>query len=363
VKIVEKLPKFAFTKSSYIYYFTKKFVILKKSLLTRFPLFFAFGCLSLFSCKKEVVAPPPPFTFTPAPIEGITANFVADVAYDTKALTKFDAFLPISKTPTGMVIFIHGGGFTGGKKEDAYTGKTPAEIKEYLANNIAFVTINYSLLETPETEGVIKCLKDSKRALQYIRSRAADFNIDKTKIVLTGISAGAGTAQWLAFNNDLAEPNSSDPVLKESTRVKAIAVKETQASYDLVRWTDDVFLDYKIPFALLKAQFSALIGQFYGLPNLNDFDSAANLAYRDKVDMLDLLTSDDPEFYVENINELVAPPTTLGILQHHAFHARELKKRATAVKVPHVMYFGNPLIFTDPTAEKVTAFVMRKMKQ
>jgi Carboxylesterase family len=340
----------------------------KKSLLNHFSfaLLVTLGCFLVTSCKKEVVAPViPPFTFTTSPIDlqGVSANFVADIAYDTKALTKLDAFLPVSKNPTGMVIFIHGGGFTGGKKEDAYTGKTPAEIKEYLTNNIAFVTINYSLLETNETEGVIKCLKDSKRALQYVRSRAADFNIDKTKIILTGISAGAGTAQWLAFNNDLAEPNSTDPVLKESTRVKAIAVKETQASYDLVRWTDDVMLDYKLPFALLKAQFSALIAQFYGLPNLNDFDSAANVAYRRKVDMLDLLSSDDPEFYVENINELVAPPTTLGILQHHAFHARELQKRATAVKVTNVAYYGNPLIFTDPTGEKVTAFVMRKMKQ
>jgi acetyl esterase/lipase len=306
----------------------------------------------------------PPFTFTTPPIDlqGVSANFVADIAYDTKALTKFDAFLPKSTTPTGMVIFIHGGGFSGGKKEDTYGTIGAAEIREFLSNNMAFVTINYSLLETNETEGVFKCLNDSKRALQYIRSRAKDFNIDKTKIVLTGVSAGAGTSLWLAFNNDLADPNNADPVLKESTRVKGCAIKETQATYDLERWTNDVFLDYKIPFAVLKAQYGPLIAQFYGLPNLNDYDSAANIAKRKKVDMLDLLTSDDPEFFVDNTNQPVSVPTTLDLLYHHGYHARELKRKADAAKVPTVMYYGKPSIYSEASGEKYTAFVLRKLK-
>lgn len=320
--------------------------------------------LLLFSCKKEEIVVVPPFTYTPSPIDltGVTANFVADVAYDTKARTKLDAFLPKSTTPTGLVIFIHGGGFTGGKKEDIYTSGA-ADIKEFLTNNVAFITINYSLLEANETEGVIKCLKDSKRALQYIRSRAKDFNIDKNKIVLTGSSAGAGTAAWLAFNNDMAEATSTDAVLKESTRVKAIAIKETQATYDLTRWASDVFVDYGVTFAQFKALYGPLISQFYGLTNLNDFDSAANVAYRKKVDMLDLLSADDPEMYIENINETVSPPTTLGIIQHHAFHAREIRERAVAAKVANIVYYGKPQVYGDASGEKYTAFVLRKIKQ
>jgi hypothetical protein len=327
-----------------------------------FPLLLVVVLLFVASCKKTEAVSPFTFTTSPIDLQTTSANFVADVAYDDKALTKFDAFLPKSSTPTGMVIFIHGGGFAGGKKEDTYTTSGAAEIREYLANNIAFVTINYRLLDSVETVGVTKCLNDSKRALQYIRSRAADFNIDKTKIILTGVSAGAGTAQWLAFSSDMANASSTDPVLKESTRVRAIAVKETQATYDLNRWTDDVFIDYGIPFALLKNSYSKLIAQFYGLPNLTDYDSAANVANRDKVDMLDLLTADDPEFYVENTNQPVSPPTTLDLLYHHGFHARELKKRADKVAVKSVVYYGKPQAYGDASGEKYNAFILRKMK-
>jgi acetyl esterase/lipase len=336
---------------------------MKKSTFS-FGLFLFCGwVLTLSSCQKGDATLLFNFTTPPIDLQGASANFVADVAYDDKTLTKFDAFLPNSITPTGLVIFIHGGGFAGGKKEDIYGATGAAEIREYLNNNIAFVTINYRLLDSVETVGVTKCLNDSKRALQYIRSRAADFNIDKDRIVLTGVSAGAGTAQWLAFNNDMADTKSTDPVLSQSTRVKAIAVKETQATYDLVRWTDDVFIDYGIPFALLKNTYSKLIAQFYGLPNLNDFDSAANVANRDKVDMLDLLTADDPEFYVENVNQPVVVPTGLDLLYHHAFHARELKKRADKVGVKTVAYYGKPQVYGDASGEKFNAFVIRKVKQ
>jgi acetyl esterase/lipase len=60
-------------------------------------------------------------------------------------------------------------------------------------------------------------MSDVKRALQYIRYRADEFNIDKSKIILAGNSAGADISLWITFKNDLADAQNSDPVLRESS--------------------------------------------------------------------------------------------------------------------------------------------------
>ena len=49
------------------------------------------------------------------------------------------------------------------------------------------------------------CVTDAARALQFVRSKAAEWNLDKTRIGATGGSAGACSSLWLAFHDDLAE--------------------------------------------------------------------------------------------------------------------------------------------------------------
>ncbi len=50
--------------------------------------------------------------------------------------------------------------------------------------------------------------------------KADDWNVDKTRVAAYGGSAGAGTSLWLAFHDDLADPKSADPVLRESSRLR-----------------------------------------------------------------------------------------------------------------------------------------------
>jgi len=333
----------------------------------------------IFSCgKNEDNAAPNPiinFSSSPVDLQGVEAKFAKDIAYDTKARTQFDIWLPNSSAPTGLVIYVHGGGFTSGDKDFVYSVQSggawdfPADIRYFLQNKIAFATIRYTLLNTTgETEGVKKSMSDVRRALQYIRSRASDFNIDKNKIILGGNSAGAGTSLWIAFNNDFASPQNSDPVLRESSRVKGVVARETQSSYNIEeRWVNDVFIDYSLTWAEILANETGNIQKIYGVSSNAQYESPFIDVYRAEVDMLALMTPDDPEVWINNtLRDVVNPynPYNADVPSHHAFHARELKEKADAVGIKNITYYGkSPILYSDPSNESWTQFCKRKINE
>jgi hypothetical protein len=344
----------------------------------RIAIAFLFFVLVTFGCSKNDDTPTTPssniaYSNSPVDLQGINAKFAKDIAYDNKARTQFDSWLPSSNTPTGLVIYVHGGGFTSGDKDFVYAVQSggvwdfPSDIRFLLQNNIAFATIRYTLLSpTGETEGVKKPMADVRRALQYIRYRASDFNIDKNKIILAGNSAGAGTSLWIAFNNDFADAQSSDPVLRESSRVKGVVARETQASYNIEdRWVNNVFVDYNLTWSEILAGETGNIQKIYGVSSTAQYESAATDAYRVAVDMLSLMSADDPEIWINNtLRDVVHPYAAPEISSHHAFHARELKKRADAVGVRNIAYYGkNPIIYAHPSNESWTQFCRRKVNE
>ena len=83
-------------------------------------------------------------------------------------------------------------------------------------------------------------MHDAARALQFVRKKASEWNFDPERIGLSGGSAGACTALWLAFHDDLADPSAADPISRESTRPMCVAVEVAQTTLDpkLMReWT------------------------------------------------------------------------------------------------------------------------------
>ena len=326
---------------------------------------------ALYACSKD--NPDDQNTELPFPLDGTGAQFEQNIAYDTKARTQFDIWwLPESSTPTGLVIYVHGGGFTSTAQDKDYVYEPqkggqwdfPSDIISFLNQGVAFATVRYTLLEEfeIEQEGVKKPMNDVRRALQYIRYRAEDFNIDKEKVVLAGNSAGAGTSLWIAFNNDMADTGSADPVLQESTRVKGVAVRETQSSYNIEdRWINDVFVDYEITWNDFADANQSKIGQIYGVSTMAEYNTPEIDTYRDEVDMLSLFTADDPAIWVDNTRRDVVEPTTDEIANHHAFHARELKERADFLGVENISYFGNPIIYSDPSGTTWVDFCIQKL--
>jgi acetyl esterase/lipase len=167
-----------------------------------------------------------------------TPPTLTNVPYGTHEKQVMDFWKANSTEPTPLLFFIHGGAWKGNDK-DRVTG-----VSNYLAAGISVVSINYRFVQEAQAAGIkppVKWpLEDAARALQFVRSKAAEWNLDKTRIGASGGSAGACSSLWLAFHDDMADPKSSDPIARESTRLTCAGVLGAQTSLDpqqMKEWT------------------------------------------------------------------------------------------------------------------------------
>ena len=87
--------------------------------------------------------------------------------------------------PAPLVVFVHGGGWTRGSKDNA-SGAWKAP--HYTGKGYAYAAINYRLVPNATVKDQAA---DVAAALQYLIDHAAALGIDPTRIVLMGHSAGA----------------------------------------------------------------------------------------------------------------------------------------------------------------------------
>jgi len=311
--------------------------------------------------KNDELPDMPPSDTPPIDIDGINAWFYKDIEYGDGERHLFDIFIPESISPAPLVIFFHGGGFIAGDKSEAYDLAGPYIIREFLQNGVAFATVNYRLFENPEKEGVIKPLMDAKRALQYIRNQSDKLFIDKERVALYGFSAGGGISLWIGLNDEMADPESEDPIERESTRVKVVGAFETQATYDVVRWETELYKPFGITIQMvINLGLGNMVYQMYGISSKEELYSYEIKEYRKKVDMLSLFSPDDPPVYVENNYNDAGRPWDFYAFLHHPFHAEALMKEAEASGVEGV--FNIPALeISDPSGERFVPFVVKHL--
>ena len=144
----------------------------------------------------------------------------ADLAYGPFERNVLDLWLAQApegaEGPRPLAVYIHGGGWVGGDK----SGIGRRDLEALLAAGISVAAINYRY----STQAPFPApMTDAGRALQFLRYHAAEHDLDPTRVGAWGGSAGACTSMWLAFHDDLADPNAEDPVLRESSRLTCIA--------------------------------------------------------------------------------------------------------------------------------------------
>ena len=187
-----------------------------------------------------------------------------------------------SDVPTPVVVYIHGGGFVGGDKR----GVHPDLIKECLASGISVAAIHYRFVTTdpfpaPQFDGA--------RAIQFLRSQADPWNVDPKRIAAYGGSAGAGISLWLAMHDDLADPNSEDPVARQSSRLCCAGSFGGQTSYDphvIKEWIGG------------RAHEHPSIYRCYDVETLDELDDPKLQKIYDEVSAIKHLSKDDPPIFM-----------------------------------------------------------------
>lgn len=155
---------------------------------------------------------------------------MANVAYGRHERQVLDFYQAKSDQITPLLFFIHGGGWMNGDKAN------PDFLANCLGAGISVVSINYRLIPDAIADKVMPpvkaCLDDSALALQFIRSKAKEWKLDKERIGGCGGSAGGFNILWLAFHPDMADPGSADPIARESTRLRCALTFVPQTSLD-----------------------------------------------------------------------------------------------------------------------------------
>ncbi|MFZ4573421.1 MAG: alpha/beta fold hydrolase [Phycisphaerales bacterium] len=115
----------------------------------------------------------------------------------TFALT-FDVYQATTGTgPRPVVLWIHGGGWSGGTHN-----QVPTFALDLRAQGITVVSVEYRL----SGQAIFPAqIEDVKGAVRYLRAHAAQFNIDPTRIGAWGSSAGGHLAALLATSGGVAE--------------------------------------------------------------------------------------------------------------------------------------------------------------
>jgi carboxylesterase type B len=285
----------------------------------------------------------------PINAKGKRATYVNE-KYGPHERNNFDIWLAESEKPTPLVIYIHGGGFVGGDKSKYYQS---ADLVRFLEAGISVATINYRFLnEAPY--GILASMNDSKRFLQFIRHHAQKYNIDKTKIACTGGSAGAGTALWLAFTDDMAEPKNNDPVLRESTRLTCAGAFATQATYDIFQW-DDIL---GIPISQTPEQLHA-IARAFGFKSVENRDLKNETGIRNNLDFLAKMDKNDSPVFIFNRHKAGIPENQDDI-NHHPLHAKALKERAEQVGLEAIVY-APEIGINDSSGKDLVDFFLDKL--
>ncbi len=286
----------------------------------------------------------------------------ANVKYGEHERNVFDIWLADSDKPTPLAIYIHGGGFRAGSKEKLNQNV----LNELLKAGISVASINYRYmsvatpLPTPH--------HDARRALQLMRSNAKEWNIDKERVAAFGGSAGAQICMWLAFTDEMAKPDSKDPVERESTRLTCVATAGGQTTNDIEFWQNKI--------ATLLGPDTDVKTLSRPLGNITDPekahlakwgaktpDEAKEIARRHSA--VSIVSADDPPIFMSyGMTPTAKPPTDKGRIRgwliHHVNLGIALKEKTDALKLEaHLKYPGAEIKYQS----QVDFFVDKLLKK
>lgn len=259
-----------------------------------------------------------------------------DVPYGEAARQRLDLYCAPQAGPRPVVLVFHGGGFERGDK-----GRVGRSLVAALAERgVSVAAVNYRFAPG---DLLPAAMRDGARAVQFLRCHAEALGVDPSAVAVTGSSAGAGIALWIAFHEDLADPGSEDPVARCSSRVSGVWGRDAQVSYTAEFWIGRG-LGHVIPPAKRVALF--------GDPPFGE-SATARAA---EASPLTHLTADDPPVRLDYAASLELGPTTPATaLLHHPRHGVALLEACRARGVACTLSYAGG----DAPTEPGTDFLLR----
>jgi len=273
----------------------------------------------------------------------------ADVSYGPHPRNVFDFFKAESDKPTPLIIYIHGGGFVAGDKNTV----SPAMVKLANEAGISVAALHYRFVNGDDVIFPAP-QRDCARAVQFLRSRASEYNLDPHKIACYGGSAGAGTSMWIGFHDDLADPQSDDPVARQSTRIAAIGTMGGQSTYDPIEIKKLVGG---------RAHEHPSIYKVYGQSNLEDLmhPTPEKQKLYDEASAITHLTKDDPPLYMIYTEADGPLPADAGPGKgiHHPNFGRQLQKAMNELGIENVFVNGGAEVRSRDTTREMLEFFQK----
>ena len=266
----------------------------------------------------------------------------ANVKYGEHERHVFDIWLTDTDEPAPLVVYIHGGGFKAGSKEKLKSD----ELHQLLKAGISVASINYRYLTIAPLPAAHQ---DARQALQFMRSNADEWNIDKTRVAAFGGSAGAQICMWLAYSDEMAKPDSADPVERESTRLTCVATAGGQTSNGIEFWQRMIgpLLGANRPIESLSQPLNGerdpekVRIATWGASSLEEANAIAS-----RHSALDIVSADDPPIFMsygmKPTDKLPSDPQRVrGWLIHHVNLGIALKEKTDALNLEaHLKYPG-----------------------
>ena len=254
-----------------------------------------------------------------------------DVSYGPHERHTLNFWQVASEEPLGILIHIHGGGWMGGEK-------AATQHENVFKNGYHTAAINYPLVKYGDIQPAMA--HAAARAVQFIRYKAEEWNIDPSRIMLTGGSAGAASSMWLATHDDMADPDSVDPIARLSTRVAGAHVSGGQTTLD------PFLIEKRIGPEAIK---SGMLFKPFGVESIEELKGHWEEKYRDfsnEYTALKHLSADDPPLFLR-YKDADYPARDTGHGIHHGIFGLILKERADEVGAQVYLQIGQ-----DVTAEK-----------
>lgn len=250
---------------------------------------------------------------------------LAGIAYGPHERNVLDFWKARSRGPAPLFLYIHGGGFRSGDKSSL----RPTLLAAALEEGFAVAAINYRLSDQASFPAF---MQDAGRAVQFLRWKAREWNLQPEKVVAAGGSAGGGLALWLALHDDLAEPESTDPVARQSTRLAGAGGWNTQSSYD-PRFYRKIGLAAAADHPALPPFYGLTEEQYRTLRDSSTFQEASSLSH---------VSADDPPiflFYAQS-SEPLPENATPNQAVHHPRLGEVLKEKLDSLGVPCELHSG-----------------------